>query len=191
MNNKLQKIKASLKDVFVLIFSSKLILSLSSFYLFVLFYFVSNKINLFEIMEILNYLSYFFIGGFFSYVCLVALKNKKETDNQNIIKSIKPIEFLYISAYLGLIIISLSLPKFLENNQALYFLITIIFIIWLKMENVSFFNFYWLFFGYRFYEIETEKSIYILISKRKDVKDKTKVNKLRLKRINNYTFLEI
>ncbi|MCK5321540.1 hypothetical protein KAJ38_03095 [Candidatus Pacearchaeota archaeon] len=112
-------------------------------------------------------------------------------DNQSSIENIRPVEFLYIPIYLGLVIISLDLNGFLANTLETSIIMGVIFLIWLKLENVSFFNFYWLFFGYRFYEINTKTSSYMLISKRKDVKDRKAIKSLKLKRINNYTFLDI
>jgi len=185
------KILNKLKDLFTFIFSSKLLLSFSSFYVFLLFYVISKKNFFFNIPSYLNYAIYIVLGAIFSYLCLLGVKNKQYTDNQESIKSIKPIEFLYISVYLGLIIISLGLSKFINNELEVSIIISIIFLIWLKLENVSFFNFYWLFVGYRFYEIETDNSSYILISKRRDVKNKDTVKSLELKRINNFTFLEV
>ena len=179
------------KNIFIFIFSSKLLLSLSSFYLFLLFYFITNKITLFNIPLVYNFLIYFFIGLIFSYLCLIAIKNKNELDNQDSIKSIKPLEFTYIPVYLGLVIISLNLGSFIQNKTGIIFLSIILYLIWLKLENVSFFNFYWLFFNYRFYEISTEMASYLLISKRKDVKNKKALSNLNLKRINNYTFIEV
>jgi len=179
-----------LKDIFVFIFSSKLFLSLSSFYLFILFYFIANKIYIFGFLPIFNYLIYFFIGLTFSFLCLIAVKNKKENDKLISINSLRPLEFVYIPVYLGLVIISLSLGSLTGNLVEVIFLSFVIYLIWLKLENVSFFNFYWLFFGYRFYEISTGMSKYLFISRRVDVKNKKELTDLRLKRINNYTFME-
>jgi len=179
-----------IKDAFVFIFSSKLFLSIGSFYLFILFYLISNKISLFTLAIIYNYIIYFLIGLIFSLLCLLAMINKKEEDNQDKIKSIRPLEFTFIPAYLGLVIISLSLGSFV-NRVEVIFLSLIIYLIWYKLENVSFFNFYWLFLNYRFYEINTEMSSYILITKRKDVKNCKTIKDLKLKRINNYSFIEV
>lgn len=187
----MNKILGFFKNIFISVFSSKIFLSLSSFYLFLLFYFVFNKIYLFDILPLFNYLSYFFIGLIFSFFCLIAVKNKKGGDNQDSVNSIKPLEFTYIPVYLGLVIISLSLGTFINNLIEIIFLSSIIYLIWLKLENVSFFNFYWLFFNYRFYEITTGMSTYLLISKRGDVKNKKALKDLNLKRINNYAFIEV
>lgn len=179
-----------IKDAFVFIFSSKLFLSIGSFYLFILFYLISNEILLFPLANIHNYIIYFLIGLIFSLLCLLAIINKKEEDNQDKIKSIRPLEFTFIPAYFGLLIISLSLGSFLNRIEVI-FLSLIIYLIWFKLENVSFFNFYWLFLNYRFYEINTEMSSYILITKRKDVKNCKTIKDLKLKRINNYSFIEV
>ncbi len=180
-----------LKDFFVSLFSTKIFLSFGSFYLFLLFYFIANKIHLFKVSEIINYAIYFFIGLIFSLLCLFAVKNKNQIDHQDKINSIRPLEFTYIPAYLGLVIISLGLKSITTNIVEVSFLSLIIYLIWVKLESVSFFNFYWLFFSYRFYEISTQMSSYLLISKRKDIKNKKSMKDLKLKRINNYTFIEV
>lgn len=188
---KLKKILNIFRDLFTFLFSSKLFLSISSFYVFMFFYLINNKILIFNLSSYINYGIYFLGGLFLSYLCLLAVKIKKGLDNQDGIESIKPVEFLYIPVYLGLVIISLGLNKFSSNILEVLIIIIIIFFVWLKLENVSFFNFYWLFFGYRFYEISTKNSSYMLISKRKDVKNKNTIKSLKLKRINNYTFLDM
>lgn len=180
-----------IKEAFVYLFSSKLLLSFGSFYLFILFYLISNKILIFPISNLYNYLIYFALGLIFSLLCLLGMTNKKEIDNQDKINSIRPLEFTFIPAYLGLVIISLSLNSLRNDAVEVIFISSIIYLIWYKLENVSFFNFYWLFLNYRFYEINTEMSSYTLITKRKDVKNRKTIKDLKLKRINNYSFIEV
>lgn len=184
------KLLSKLRGLFSFLFSNKLILSLSSFYLFILFYLISNEIIIFNVTPKYNYIIYILFGFVFSVICLISVLSKKETDKQSEIESVKPLEFIYISIYLGLFIISLSLNNFSDHKIAVSFIIILIYLIWLKLENTSFFNLFWLFLGYRFYEITTKKSTYTLITRKKDVKNKDSLKDLRLKRINNFTFIE-
>lgn len=191
MKKKLKIIWSYVKAIYSFIFSSRLFLTMTSFYFFILFYFINNKIILFNCSSLYNYIIYLVFGFIVSLIGLIAVKNKKHYDNQSNIEKIIPIEFSYISSYLGLFIISLSFSNVTQNKIEILIIIVIIYLIWFKLESVSFFNFYWVLLGYRFYEISTKNSNYILISKRKDVKNKTTINELKLKRINNYTFLEV
>jgi len=103
------------------------------------------------------------------------------------IEKVKPMEGQFLPVYIGLFVIALSFNDTL--TIASWFLIFILFILWVSFENVSYFNPFFILWGYRFYEIETSDNITsILITKRKDVKTIKELNNLT--RLNNFTFLE-
>jgi hypothetical protein len=103
------------------------------------------------------------------------------------VSKIKPAEGVFLPVYIGLFVIALSFNQGISLESM--FLIVFLFALWLHFENVSYFNPFLLFFGYRFYEVESESNISIIvITKRKDIKIiETFENLIR---VNNFTFLE-
>jgi hypothetical protein len=111
---------------------------------------------------------------------------KAEGSISNIIR-IKPMEGQFLPVYIGLFVIALSFNSSLTISS--WFLIFVLFILWVSFETVSYFNPFFIIWGYRFYEIETSENITsIVITKKKDVKKITEFNNLT--RLNNFTFLE-
>lgn len=111
----------------------------------------------------------------------------KTEGNISKIKKIKPMEGQFLPVYIGLFVIALSFNDKLTVSSL--FLILILFILWISFETVSYFNPFFIIWGYRFYEIETVDNITsIIITKRKDVKSISQFKNLT--RLNNFTFLE-
>lgn len=103
------------------------------------------------------------------------------TINKN---DIVPVEGNLIPAYIGMFVISLSLPGIsIESLMIMLLLLTI----WLNIGIVSYFNPFLSILGYRFYAVHSigNKS-FTLITSNKDLKQATELNNLI--RVNNYTF---
>lgn len=179
-----------------------LILSLSSFSGILLFLFIGKKIDVpflwvsetyFAFLDNNQYL-YMKYWLFLIFVLFLAwfsiwITKKCLSDEDSMqIDEIKPTESTFLPVYIGLFVIALS---FSEKSITLetWFLILILFWFWLFLEEVSYFNPFLLFFGYRFYEVKSKGgTIFTLITKRKSLKKIDKTQKLI--RINNFTFLE-
>lgn len=176
-------------------------LSLSSFLGIILFLFIWKKIDIPWIclsntfLSFLNwdyiYVKYLFFLAFvvgFTYISIIlAKKNLQAWDNIEV-KEIKPIEWTFLPVYIWLFVIALS---FNDKNLTIetIFLVIILFVFWLKLDSVSYFNPFLLFFGYRFYEIKSDKTTtFTLITRRKDLKNISSLSDLIS--INNFTFLE-
>ncbi|MDD5770169.1 MAG: hypothetical protein PHE25_04310 [Candidatus Gracilibacteria bacterium] len=139
---------------------------------------------------IIKYLLFLIIILLFSYFSIYLAKKFLFDGNGETItvKEIKPIEGSFLPVYIGLFVIALS---FNEKNLTFetIFLMIILFLFWLKLDSVSYFNPFLLFFGYRFYEIKSDNTTtFTLITKRKDLKNIDSINNLI--GINNFTFLE-
>lgn len=102
-------------------------------------------------------------------------------------KSIQPVENEIIPTYLGLFVIMLGLGELTFLYQVV--VVILIFIIWwILMERSYYFNLIWLL-SYRYYRItDNTGNVFIIYSKKKDVKETGTIE--GLVRINNFTFLE-
>ena len=109
-----------------------------------------------------------------------------------IVQEIQPMEQDIIPIYIGLFVIMLSIGNLSIDLQVL--LILVLFTIWWKLlEQSYYFNIFWLT-KYRLYKVkDLEGNIYSVYTKRKDLK-LTRVKpeeKFNLVRINNFSFIEI
>lgn len=178
----------------------KFFLSLSSFFWFIIFLLptlipeeffqyifdmLKWKISILWI-TILTYLSITIILFIISWIILKIIKttwNKSETLKTC---SIKPAESSFLPTYIWLFVIALSL----NNYSMIIYYSLLLFILRLILEKISYFNVFYIFFGYRFYEVTDEYNIsYVLITKRKDLKTNNMTFE-KLIRLNNFTFLE-
>lgn len=103
-------------------------------------------------------------------------------------KEIKSIESIAMPTYIGLFVIALELS---DNpyHEALAVLGVLLFL-WGFFERVFYFNPIWLIFGYRFYEVRSNRNnTFTVITKQSDLKGEKNFTNLR--RLNNYTFLEV
>jgi len=108
------------------------------------------------------------------------------------IKQIKPMEGNYLPIYIGLFVVALDLGDTITMQSII--LLILLFILWLFLENTSYFNPFFLCWGYKFYEVVTEtkgsmkEGTYTLITKHKDLKSIDSLDQLT--RLNNFTFLQ-
>ena len=123
----------------------------------------------------------------FSFGALQYLIRFKEANDTAQVESIQPVENEIIPTYLGLFVIMLGLGELTFLYQIV--VIVLIFLIWwILMERSYYFNLIWLLL-YRYYRV-TDKNgnVFIIYSKKKDVKETGIIE--GLVRINNFTFLE-
>lgn len=123
----------------------------------------------------------------FSFGILKRLIKFKEENDTAQVESIQPVENEIIPTYLGLFVIMLGLGELTFLYQVV--VIALIFLIWwILMERSYYFNLIWLL-SYRYYRV-TDKNgnVFIIYSKKKDVKETGNIK--GLVRINNFTFLE-
>ena len=109
-----------------------------------------------------------------------------------IVQEVQPMEQDIIPIYIGLFVIMLNIGDLSIDLQIL--LILVLFTIWWKLlEQSYYFNIFWLT-KYRLYKVkDSEGNIYSIYTKRKDLKltrVKSEEN-FNLVRINNFSFIEI
>jgi len=176
---------------------TKLLLSLSSFSGVLYFYIVGRQdipfVSLHQLhindghTFLIRNLAYLIIFGIFAYITLIFTRLAFQTGETLVVDEEKPIESVAVPTYIGLFVIALSLGSMSQETSLV--VLIILFAFWTRLEKIFYFNPIWLFFGYRFYEVKSaSKNTYTLVTKRDRLKGKHDFDKLR--RINNYTFLE-
>jgi len=163
------------------------LLSLFSFMGFVALFLIKNKINMLPCSANIAW-SYVIYGltplalTLFSVWLIKRLPadDTLEIDGNDIV----PVEGNLIPAYIGMFVISLSLPGWSIESLMIMLLLLVL---WLNIGSVSYFNPFLSILGYRFYAVRSvnHKTITI-ITKEKDLKQATELKNLI--RINNYTF---
>ena len=171
----------------------RLLLSLSSFSVVILFYVIATGGND-QILRVHTenklwvYLGFFVTLVLIAYTaCLLAHKRLPRNDTLTI-NNIQPAESKFLPAYIGLFVVAFELANI--QRPELLILLGILFVLWLFLENTAYFNPLLFIFGYRFYEVESRAGvIYTVISKKKDIKKKDD-SFTGLIRIGNFVFME-
>lgn len=183
----------------------KLLLSTWSFLWIIMFFIIWRKIDIpfidFSIIPydnyhikdwvpLIKYIIIIFIVTVISFWSLWItrfIKDKRTLD----VKNIKPIEWTFLPTYLGLFLASLS---FESNNLTIETIVIfcILYIFWLSLETMSYFNPFWLLLWYRFYEVEDIRwNTLTLIIKKKNIKNINNIQSFdNLIRVNEFTFLQ-
>jgi hypothetical protein len=101
------------------------------------------------------------------------------------IKEIEQANNAYLPSYLGYFFVALSVPY----CDTLIFVFAILFL-FTFLSQTLYFNPLFLIFGYHFYYLTTATNIKIFLITKKELKDPSKLNFPKLKRINDFTFID-
>lgn len=147
--------------------------------------------------DYISYLVYFLIPIILTFISLIVANGldsdsiefeKEEYKEKGINSPIKEIEQAnnaFLPSYLGYFFVALSVPY----CDTLIFIFGILFI-FTFLSQTLYFNPLFLFFGYHFYYLTTDNNIRIFIITRQKLKDPKKESFSKLKRINNFTFID-
>lgn len=176
--------------------SFKFLLTFNATSLILVVYLVKSQIvindlhpYLMDLPSFVSYFSYFSIPVFLTYFSLYLSKwlddDSLELDNGvSPIKAIEQANNAYLPSYLAYFFVALSIPNF----DTLIFVYLILFI-FTFLSQTLYFNPLFLFFQYHFYYMTTKTDIKIFIITKKEQKDPSKISFPKLKRINNFTFI--
>ncbi len=147
--------------------------------------------------DYVSYLVYFLIPIIFTFLSLI-VANRLDSDSieferiedkekgiNSPIKEIEQANNAFLPSYLGYFFVALSVPY----CDTLIFVFGILFV-FTFLSQTLYFNPLFLFFGYHFYYLTTDNNIRIFIITRKKIKDPKKESFPKLKRINNFTFID-
>lgn len=117
---------------------------------------------------------------------IIAHTLPKDQLKSHSIKEIESANNNFLPIYLGYFFVSLSV----NSIPTLVVIFTIIFV-FTYLSQTFYFNPIFLLFGYHFYFIKTTHNVKIFIITKKKIKTPREYNFENLRRINNYTFIEL
>jgi hypothetical protein len=137
-----------------------------------------------------SYAIYFGIPVLLTFLSLLLSRKliDESIESENGVSAIKEIEQAnnaYLPSYLGYFFVALSVPY----CDTLIFVFAILFL-FTFLSQTLYFNPLFLIFGYHFYYLTTATNIKIFLITKKELKDPSKLNFPKLKRINDFTFID-
>ena len=170
----------------------RLFLTFNATSLIIVVYLIKSQITLnnlspyIECMpDYISYIIYFVVPILFTYLSLL-MANKLANDSiesqngKSAIKEIEQANNAYLPSYLGYFFVALSV----SHCETLIFVFAILFL-FTFLSQTLYFNPLFLIFGYHFYY-----NIKIFLVTRKKLKDPSKLEFPKLKRINDFTFID-
>lgn len=143
----------------------------------------------FAYSEIVSYIIY---AGIPLFLTFLSLKLSKYLDNDSIeqdgrspIHEIEQANNAFLPSYLGYFFVALSVSD-LTTLGFIYFVL----FVFTFLSQALYFNPLYLVFGYQFYNITTETNVKIFIISKRMIKNPSNLEFPKLKRINNFTFID-
>lgn len=172
----------------------KLFLTLNSLLLSLLVFLINKGIvinslhpQLSSLPDIISYLFYFEIILILTWLSM-QFTNSLDTDeiDKGSISVIEPANDAFLPSYLGYFFVALSVP-----NIEVFFYVFVIICVFIYYSRISYFNPLFFLFGFNFYYIINNKNTKVLLITRRQFKEPKNVEFNNLKRINNYTFMDM
>ena len=145
---------------------------------------LSPKLNVFP--DYISYIVYFLIPVLLTFISLF-IANALDNDSMKSgdIKEVEQANNAFLPSYLGYFFVALGIPYF----DTLIFIFAILFV-FTFLSQTLYFNPLFLIFGYHFYYLTTDNNIKIFIITKKQLKNLNGMSFDKLKRINNFTFID-
>lgn len=172
-------------------FILRLFMTLSSVSFFVVVYLIQNKIDLLPILSVklglswIIYLLYtatpFVLGGISVGICKLLAKSE--------IKKIISLESSnndFLANYLAFFFVALII-----NNAITFWIVLGMTVLFTFFSRVSYFNPVFLIFGFTFFYVHTGENVKVLLITRKELRSPESFEATSVRRINNYTFMEV
>lgn len=169
----------------------RLFLAFNSTYLIVVVYLIKERYYL-SCLEKLNCIYVSWILFILFPIMLTALSFyiakylPKDSISQKSIIEIELANNNFLPTYLGYFFVSLSV-----NNTSTLIVVFLMIYVFTFLSQTLYFNPIFLLFGYHFYFIKTDKNIKIFLITKKHLKNPGDIGFDNLKRINNYTFIDL
>jgi hypothetical protein len=133
-----------------------------------------------------SYCTYLCIPFIFTTLTIFTILFLSSDSVEGRIKEVKQANNAFLPSYLGYFFVALSIPSF----ETFYYVMTII-MIFVYVTQSHYFNPILILFNYHFYYITTENNVTIFLISKKEFRTTEGLVLPRLKRINNYTYIDI
>lgn len=172
----------------------RILLTFNSTSLIVVVYLVKERctisdfnISLFTFPNYISYVIYVLIPIILTLISLYISKYlSKDSIDLGKVKQIEQANNAFLPSYLGYFFVALSVPY----CDTLVFIFLILFV-FTFLSQTLYFNPLFLIFGFQFYYLTTTNEIKIFIITRKELKDPKLTEFKELRRINNFTFIDL
>lgn len=172
----------------------RILLTFNSTSLIVVVYLVKERctisdfnIPLFTLPNYISYVIYVLIPIILTLISLYISKYlSKDSIDIGKVKQIEQANNAFLPSYLGYFFVALSVPY----CDTLVFIFLILFV-FTFLSQTLYFNPLFLIFGFQFYYLTTTNEIKIFIITRKELKDPKLTEFKELRRINNFTFIDL
>ena len=143
--------------------------------------------NLSNLPNIVTYSLYFDVVLIFTWLS-IHFTNFLDTDviDNGAITAIEPANDAFLPSYLGYFFVALSVP-----SMEIFIYVFGIICVFIFYSRISYFNPIFFLFGFNFYYIMTNENIKVLLITQRQLKESKNVAFNNLKRINNYTFIDV
>lgn len=185
------------RNLLMINFLYRLFLTFNSTSLIIVIFLVKNQVTIkwldarFFAPDYISYILYLLTPVIFTYISLLlanllAEDSIEKENNNSVIKEVELANNAFLPSYLGYFFVALSIPLY----ETLIFIFIILFIFTFFSQSL-YFNPLFLLFGYQFYYLTTSNNVRIFLITKKSFKNPNEINLPHLKRINDFTFLDL
>lgn len=133
-----------------------------------------------------SYTIFIFIPVILTYISLIQTRYLSNDDIGGNIKDIEQANNTFLPSYLGYFFVALSVSDW----ETLIFIFTILFV-FTYFSQTLYFNPLFLIFRYKFYYITSENNVKIFLISKKQIRSVKGLSFPKLKRINNFTYIDV
>jgi len=170
-------------------FILRLFMTFSSISFFLVVYLVQNKINLVLFLNLkydwLVYVLYALIPFALGAVSVGICKLLSTSEIQKV-KSLETSNNDFLANYLAFFFVALSV-----NDSITFWIVFGMTILFTFFSRVSYFNPVFLVFGFNFYYVHTGENVKVMLITRKKLRNPESFATMTVRRINDYTFMEV
>lgn len=133
-----------------------------------------------------SYTIFIFIPVILTYISLIQTRHLSDDEIRGNIKDIEQANNTFLPSYLGYFFVALSVSDW----DTLIFIFTILFV-FTYFSQTLYFNPLFLIFRYKFYYITSENNVKIFLISKKQIRSVKGLSFPKLKRINNFTYIDV
>lgn len=143
--------------------------------------------NFYELLNFCSYLIYFIIIIILSIISLSLIKSLSDDEiEENTLENIEPANDAFLPVYLGYFFVALSIP-----DIKIFLLVFGLIAVFIYYSRISYFNPIFFLFGFNFFYVTNKNNVKVLLITKRELKKTDCTKFLELKRITNYTFIDV